>query len=99
MLRLTETAACHLAKLLERAQRNDEDAIRLEASEDGWRLTLDSESPGDATFVYEGRTVLLLSAIVARVLEDGTLGLAEREDGCSLQLTGPADPLGPSHDA
>jgi hypothetical protein len=99
MLKLTESAACHLARLLERAQRNDEDAIRLEASKDGWRLSLDSECPGDATFAYEGRTVLLLSAVVARTLEDGTLGLAETEDGCSLQLTGPADPLGPPHDA
>jgi hypothetical protein len=98
-LRLTDTAACHLARLLDRAQRNDDDAIRLEASEDGWRLTLDSQCSGDATFAYEGRKVLLLSAAVAKALEDSTLGLSETENGCLLQLTGPAGPLGPSRDA
>jgi Fe-S cluster assembly iron-binding protein IscA len=99
MLRLTETAACHLAKLLERAQRNDDDAIRLEASKNGWRMTLDSACPGDATFDYRGRRVLLLSAGVAKTLEEGTLDLSETESGPSLQLTGPAGPLGPSRDA
>jgi Fe-S cluster assembly iron-binding protein IscA len=91
MLRLTESAACHLARLLEQAQRDDGDAIRLEAGEDGWRLTLDREYPGDATFDYSGRRVLLLSAGVAKTLEDGTLDLSETENGPSLQLTGPAD--------
>jgi Fe-S cluster assembly iron-binding protein IscA len=99
MLRLTDSAACHLAILLERARRDDGDAIRLEAGEDGWRLTLDRECPGDATFDYRGRRVLLLSAGVAKTLEEGTLDLSERESGPSLQLTGPADFMNAPGDA
>jgi Fe-S cluster assembly iron-binding protein IscA len=91
MLRLTESAACHLARLLEHAQHDYGEAIRLEAGEDGWRLALDRECRGDATFDYRGRRVLLLSARVAKTLEDGTLDLSETENGPSLQLTGPAD--------
>jgi hypothetical protein len=79
MLRLTESAACHLARLLEQARRDDGDAIRLEAGEDGWRR----EYPGDASFDYSGRRVLLLSAGVAKTLEDGTLDLSETENGPS----------------
>jgi Fe-S cluster assembly iron-binding protein IscA len=91
MLRLTESAAFHLATLLEKAQGNDDEAIRLEAGPDGWRLTLDHECPGDEAFGYRGRKVLLLSAGVAETLEDSTLDLSETESGRSLHLTGPAD--------
>jgi Fe-S cluster assembly iron-binding protein IscA len=89
MLRVTENAACHLAKLLEQTQPADVDAIRLEAGRDGWRLTLDQECPGDATFDHDGRKVLLVSASAAEILEDATLELSETEDGRSLRLTGP----------
>jgi Fe-S cluster assembly iron-binding protein IscA len=99
MLTLTDGAARHLTKVLEKAQRTNGDAIRLQISKGGWRLTLDHECPGDVTFDYQGRRVLLLSADVAKTLENATLDLSETESGRSLQLSAPAGPRNATGDA
>jgi Fe-S cluster assembly iron-binding protein IscA len=99
MLKLADGAARHLTKLLEEAQLTNGDAIRLEVGKGGWRLTVDHECPGDVTFDYEGRRVLVLSAASAKTLEDATLDFCETETGRSLQLTAPARPRSAHGDA
>jgi hypothetical protein len=47
---------------------------------------LDNARPGDETFDYEGRTVLMLDAQVSQVLDDSTLDVEATDEGPKLIL-------------
>ncbi|HEX7009559.1 MAG TPA: hypothetical protein VF184_06225 [Phycisphaeraceae bacterium] len=86
MLTLTETARAHLARLLNEAGAPEDAAARFVAGPQGLTLYLDNLRPGDETFEYEGRTVLVLDEQVADILSERTLDVEETEEGPTLTL-------------
>ena len=86
MLMLTEMAGEYLTALLENTRASEEAAIRFVL--DGSTLTpkLDSARPGDDTFDYEGRKVLVLDAQVSEALAESTLDVQATDEGPKLVL-------------
>lgn len=76
MLAVTEAARTRLAQMLEQEGVPQEAAVRLVHDGDGVTLQSDAERPGDETFQYIGRTVLLLAAQVSELLAESTLDIA-----------------------
>ena len=86
MLMLTEMAGEYLTALLENTNASAEAAVRFVL--DGSTLTpkLDSTRPGDKTFDYEGRRVLVLDEQVSQALAESTLDVQATEEGPKLVL-------------
>jgi hypothetical protein len=86
MFSITDAAGEYLTALLDNANASEETAIRFVL--EGTTLTpkLDSARPGDVTFDYDDRTVLVLDAQVSDTLGDATLDVRPTDDGPKLVL-------------
>ena len=87
MLTVTEAASARLAQMLKQQSMPQEIAVRSVYEGQGIALRQDRERARDATFQYEGRTVLLLDAQVSELLAEDTLDLA----GTKLTLKRPQE--------
>lgn len=85
MLVVSETASARLAQMLEQMEFPEGAAVRLVQEPNGVALQTDDQRSGDATFEYEGRTVLLLDAQISELLSDSTLDM----EGDTLTLRHP----------
>lgn len=88
MLLLTEAAKRHLAAMLDIAEAEPDVAVRLVRGTDDWVIRFDREAPGDESFDYAGRTVLLLAQDAAEALEGNLLEVYQVQEGKNaLKLT------------
>ena len=88
MFIVTEAAGGYLTAVLDNANASEETAIRLVLEGNTLTPQLDNSRPGDETFDYEGRLVLMLDSQVSQVLdESGTLAHRGREP--YEQIAGP----------
>ena len=85
MLNVSESACANLSKLLSDSGAPDGACVRFILEGEELSLTLDGEKPGDATFVHEGKTVLVIDEDVSQSLSNKTLDVEDSEEG--LQLT------------
>ncbi len=86
MFIVTEAAGGYLTAALDNANAAEETAIRLVLEGNTLTPQLDNARPGDETFDYAGRTVLMLDAQVSQVLDDSTLDVEATDEGPKLIL-------------
>jgi hypothetical protein len=86
MFMMTETAGEYLTAVLDNANASEETVIRFVLEGNALTPKLDSARPGDASFDYEGRRVLVLDTQVSQVLTDSTLDVQSTEEGLKLIL-------------
>jgi hypothetical protein len=86
MFIVTEAAGGYLTAVLDKTNISEGSAIRLVLEENTLTPQLDNARPGDETFDYEGRTVLMLDAQVSQVLDDSTLDVEATDEGPKLIL-------------
>ena len=86
MFIVTEAAGGYLTAVLDNANASEETAIRLVLEGNTLTPQLDNTRPGDETFDYEGRMVLMLDAQVSQVLDDSTLDIEATDEGPKLIL-------------
>jgi hypothetical protein len=86
MFMMTETAGEYLIAVLDNANASEETAIRFVLEGNTLTPRLDNARPGDATFDYEGRKVLVLDGQVSQALADSTLDVQTTEEGPKLIL-------------
>jgi len=86
MFIVTEAAGGYLTAVLDNANASEETAIRLVLAGNALTPQLDNTRPGDETFDYEGRMVLMLDAQVSQVLDDSTLDIEATDEGPQLIL-------------
>ncbi len=85
MLMVTESAAAHLAKLLDEAGAAEGVAARITVTAQSLRLAMDNPHPDDETFEHGERTVLLLDPQTYDSIGDRTLGVSPEGDALTLQ--------------
>ncbi len=86
MLTVTESAAAHLAKLLDEAGAAEGVAARITTTAEGLRLAMDNPRPDDESFEHGERTVLLLDRQTCDSIGERTLGLSRKPEGDALTL-------------
>jgi hypothetical protein len=86
MFMMTETAGEYLTAVLDNANATEETAIRFVLEGNTLTPKLDNPRPGDATFDYVGRKVLVLDSQVSQVLADSTLDVQATDEGPKLIL-------------
>jgi Fe-S cluster assembly iron-binding protein IscA len=86
MVTVTAAAGAHMAHLLTQVGAKDDLVIRLVLDEHNIMPTMDQVRAGDTAFSYEGRTVLVLDALVAQTMSDQTLDVQDTEDGLKIVL-------------
>jgi hypothetical protein len=86
MFMMTETAGEYLIAVLDNANASEETAIRFVLEGNTLTPRLDNARPGDATFDYEGRRVLVLDGQVSQALAESTLDVQTTEEGPKLIL-------------
>ena len=86
MLTITDAAGAYLTALLDNANASEETAIRFVLEGNTLTPKTDSARPGDATFVHEERTILVLDAEVVDALGEATLDVRPIDDGPKLVL-------------
>jgi len=86
MFIVTEAAGGYLTAVLDKTNISEGPAIRLVLEGNTLTPQLDNARPGDETFDYEGRTVLMLDAQVSQVLDDSTLDVEATDEGPKLIL-------------
>ncbi len=87
MLTVTESAAAHLAKMLDGAGAPEGVAARIKVTaQGGLRLSMDNPRPDDETFEHGERTVLLLDRQTCDSIGERTLGLSRKTEGDALTL-------------
>lgn len=86
MMNVTDKALELLAAVVDRAEASEGDAVRIVSRPEGWSLEVDQPSPEDETFEHEERTVLILDAGVAELLQDQTLDVHDTPEGVRLKL-------------
>jgi len=86
MFIVTEAAGGYLTAVLDKTNISEGTAIRLVLEGNTLTPQLDNAHPGDETFDYEGRTVLMLDAQVSQVLDDSTLDVEATDEGPKLIL-------------
>jgi hypothetical protein len=86
MFTMTETAGEYLTTVLDNANASEETAVRFVLEGNTLTPKLDNARPGDASFDYEGRRVLVLDAQVSQVLTDSTLDVEATGEGPKLIL-------------
>jgi len=72
--------------VLDKTNISEGTAIRLVLEGNTLTPQVDNAHPGDETFDYEGRTVLMLDAQVSQVLDDSTLDVEATDEGPKLIL-------------
>ena len=87
MLKVTERAARFLSQVLEQKSAGPDRAVRLVVADHGWRIQLDTEAPDDFKVEYDGKTVLVVDATVARALSGTRMDLDEAEETPRLRLS------------
>lgn len=88
MLTVTDTAAAHLAELLDNAEAADEAVVRFVPQGQTLTLQLGSEQSGDQTFQHGEKTVLAVEPEIAQALADKRLELQATEEGERLAISG-----------
>ena len=86
MFMMTETAGEYLTAVLDNANASEETVIRFVLEGNTLMPKLDNARPGDATFDYEGRRVLVLDGQVSQALADSTLDVQATDEGPKLIL-------------
>jgi hypothetical protein len=86
MFTITEAAGQYLTMTLERANAPQDHAIRFVLNGDELSPKLDTPRPGDQTFDYAGRKVLLLDPGACEYLGDATLDVRATEEGQRLLI-------------
>jgi hypothetical protein len=86
MFTMTEAAGNYLTTVLANAKASEEAAIRFVLEGNSLAPKLDHEYPGDATFDYEGRRVLVLDTQVSQLLTNSTLDVQATDEGPKLVL-------------
>lgn len=90
MFVLTQAAGIRLADKLAKKSAGDDVAVRFvrRRKRRGWAVQYDKPSPSDATFVHEGRVVLVLDEASSRLLRNKMLDIRETDEGPRLRLRG-----------
>jgi hypothetical protein len=86
MLNVSKPALNRLSRRLAHDEADDDVALRFTRREGGWKLGPDQARPGDVTFAYDGRNVLLLDASAAEALANMTLDVRKTDTGPRLRL-------------
>jgi len=88
MLTVSDDARAHLASLLENVEGAPDDAaIRLVAQPQGLGLAVDTPDDADETVEHDGRTILVMDAEVASMLDERTLDIQQTEQGTALAIS------------
>ncbi|WP_164103297.1 hypothetical protein [Candidatus Laterigemmans baculatus] len=88
MLTVTDTAAAHLAELLDNADASDGAVVRFVPQGQSLALQLGNEQAGDQTFQHGDKVVLAVEPEIAAVLADKKLELQPTEQGDRLAISG-----------
>ena len=77
MLQLTEKAAARLESTLAELELEQGDCFRLGLTEEGIKLAVDQERPGDATIEHGGSVLLVIDAVSAGQFEGHVMDFDE----------------------
>ena len=77
MLQVTDTAAEHLRKVLADLDTRDDVCLRLSETQEGARVVLDQQRPGDAIVKKGDEALLVMDAATADRLDGRTVDLGE----------------------
>lgn len=88
MLTVTDTAAAHLAELLENADASEGAVVRFVPQGESLALQLGNEQSGDQTFQHGEKVVLAIEPEIAEVLADKKLELQATAEGERLAISG-----------
>lgn len=88
MLTVTDTAAAHLAELLDNADASEDAVVRFVPQGQSLALQLGNEQAGDQTFQHGDKVVLAVEPEIAAVLADKKLELQPTEQGDRLAISG-----------
>ena len=86
MLQITPTAGQHLVKMLSAAQAPAGVAVRLYIQYDDVAMAIDEMFDGDASYDFEGRTVLVMDAKMSQLLDRRRLEIEQTEKGPQLAV-------------
>lgn len=73
MLKITDDAAKRLSKVLAEIDASDETCLRLGETQEGLKMVLDQQRPGDETVQYDEDVVLVIDAVTAGRLDGRTM--------------------------
>jgi len=77
MLQVTDTAAEHLRKVLADLDTRDDVCLRLSETQEGLRVVLDQQRPGDAIVKKGDEALLVMDAATADRLDGRTMDFGE----------------------
>ena len=90
MLQVTEQAGHELKRMLDGAQKEPDQALRLISDDTGnFNLSLDAEREGDQVVEHEDTKVLVIEQVIAEQLEGATMAAEETPQGTKLILQRP----------
>ena len=92
MFCVSESACEMIGQLLVDVDAGDDAVVRIVPGESGLFLAVDKVQADDATYEYEGKTVLVVSRILAELLNDQTLDVVDTPEGRELTLV-PTEPF------
>ena len=87
MLTVTDSAAAHLAELLDNADATDGAVVRFVPQGQTLTLQLGNEQSGDQTFQHGDKVVLAVEPVIAEALADKKLELEATEEGKRLAIS------------
>lgn len=77
MLQITDTAAEHLREVLADLDTREDVCLRLSNTQEGLKVVLDQQRPGDATVKNGDEALLVMDAATAGRLDDRTMDFNE----------------------
>ena len=92
MLTVTESARKALKNMLDSAEAQPEQSLRLVEEQGNYGLTLDTKREDDQVVEHEGATVLLVGADVKTQLESVVLDLQDTPGGPRLAFVPKEEP-------
>ena len=86
MLTVTHTAAAYLTQMLEDMEAPEGIVVRIVFGFRGLEFQASAECPGDTSFAFEGKTVLVLDNHLTTALETKTLDTRQIGQELTLDL-------------
>jgi Fe-S cluster assembly iron-binding protein IscA len=78
MLQITDAAAEQLSEVLADLDTREDVCLRISETQEGIRMVLDQQRPGDATIKNDDETLLVMDAVIADRLDGRTMDFNER---------------------
>jgi hypothetical protein len=85
MLQITETAARTLKGILSKVTDLEHPCIRFRVTEEGVKIAVDRERPGDTTIKHNGESLIVMNTVTSDRLYDRRLDVEKGRTGLILK--------------